>query len=108
VWLDTQKTKGFAGISEDIWNFHIGSYRVCEKWLKDRQAKGGKNPRLGLVLTDKDIEHYQKILFTVSETIRIMAEIDEVIRQYGGWPDAFATQTEELKKVAEDAADYDA
>ena len=72
-----------------MWNFHIGGYQVCEKWLKDRQAKGGKNPRPGRVLTDEDIDHYQKIVVALSETIRIMAEIDEVIEAHGGWPGAF-------------------
>ena len=72
-----------------MWNFHIGGYQVCEKWLKDRQAKGGKNPRPGRVLTDEDIDHYQRIVFALNETIRIMQEIDEVIGKHGGWPDAF-------------------
>ena len=74
-----------------MWNFHIGGYQVCEKWLKDRQAKGGKNPRPGRVLTDEDIDHYQKIVVALGETIRIMAQIDEVIDAHGGWPDAFVT-----------------
>ena len=73
-------------------DFPIGGYQVCEKWLKDRQAKGGKNPRPGRVLTDEDIAHYQKIVVALNETIRIMKEIDEVIDQHGGWPDAFATK----------------
>ena len=38
-----------------------------------------------------DIEHYQRIVVALNETIRIMAEIDEVIEQHGGWPDAFIT-----------------
>ena len=108
VWIDKAKTRGFKGVPEEVWNFHIGGYQVCEKWLKDRQAKGGKNPRPGRVLTDEDIEHYQKIVVALSETIRIMAEIDEVIEAHGGWPGAFVTEAEELPKVAEDAADYDA
>jgi len=91
VWIDKAKTRGFKGVPEEVWNFHIGGYQVCEKWLKDRQAKGGKNPRPGRVLTDEDIEHYQKIVVALSETIRIMAEIDEVIEENGGWPDAFQT-----------------
>jgi hypothetical protein len=28
----------------------------------------------------------------LSETIRLMKEIDEVIDQHGGWPDAFKTR----------------
>ncbi len=91
VWISP--TRWFEGVPEVVWNFHIGGYQVCEKWLKDRQAKGGKNPRPGRVLTDEDIDHYQKIVVALSETIRIMAEIDEVIESHGGWPDAFVTGT---------------
>ena len=92
VWIDKAKTRGFKGVPDEVWNFHIGGYQVCEKWLKDRQAKGGKNPHPGRVLTDEDIEHYQKIVVALSETIRIMAEIDEVIEAHGGWPGAFQTK----------------
>lgn len=92
VWLDKAKTIGFEGVSEELWNFHIGGYQVCEKWLKDRQAKGGKNPRPGRVLTKEDRDHYQGIIVALSETIRLMAEIDQVIDQYGGWPNAFKTK----------------
>lgn len=91
VWIDKAKTRGFRGVPEEVWNFHIGGYQVCEKWLKDRQAKGGKNPRPGRILTKEDINHYQKIVVALSETIRIMSEIDEIIEAHGGWPDAFVT-----------------
>ena len=91
VWIDKAQTRGFKGVPEEVWNFHIGGYQVCQKWLKDRQAKGGQNPRPGRVLTDEDIEHYQKIVVALSETIRIMSEIDEVIEAHGGWPSAFQT-----------------
>lgn len=69
-------------MSQEIWNFHIGGYQVCEKWLKDR--KGRK-------LSKRDIEHYQRIVVALSETIRIMGEIDAVIEEHGGWPGAFQT-----------------
>jgi len=95
VWIDKAQTTGFKGVPEEVWNFHIGGYQVCEKWLKDRQAKGGKNPRPGRVLTDEDIDHYQKIVVALNETIRIMGEIDEVIEQHGGWPGAFVTSAED-------------
>lgn len=80
VWIDKAKSTGFRGISENIWNFHIGGYQVCEKWLKDRK---------GRTLSEDDIVHYQKIIVALSETIRLMKEIDEVIDQHGGWPGAF-------------------
>jgi hypothetical protein len=100
VWLDgkgTAKkpkpgTSGFRPVPEEVWNFHIGGYQVCEKWLKDRQAKGGKNPRPGRTLTDEDITHYHKIVIALTATIRLMAEIDKAINTHGGWPDAFQTE----------------
>ena len=57
-----------------VWEFHVGGYQVCEKWLKDR--KGRK-------LSCDDIQHYQKIIVALSETIRLMTEIDEAIPN---WP----------------------
>jgi hypothetical protein len=83
VWVDKAKTTGFKGVREEVWNFHIGGYQVCEKWLKDR--KGRK-------LSKDDLTHYQKVIVALSETIRLMAEIDEVIDEHGGWPGAFATE----------------
>ena len=91
VWLNAAATKkgqpakpgtsGFRGVPEEVWNFHIGGYQVCHKWLKDRK---------GRTLSDDDILHYQRIVVAISETIRLMKEIDEVIDAHGGWPDAFA------------------
>jgi predicted helicase len=82
VWVDKGQTMGFGGVPEVVWNFHIGGYQVCEKWLKDRK---------GRTLSAGDIAHYQKIIVALSETIRIMGEIDAVIEEHGGWPGAFAT-----------------
>ena len=95
VWLDADKTNareghratkpgtiGFKGVPEEVWDFQLGGYQVCHKWLKDRR---------GRTLSDEDIAHYQKIVVALNETIRIMAEIDKVIEARGGWPDAFET-----------------
>jgi hypothetical protein len=75
-------TIGFCGVPEPVWNFHIGGYQVCEKWLKDRKGRR---------LSAEDIRHYEKIVVALSETIRIMGEIDRVIDEHGGWPGAFVT-----------------
>jgi hypothetical protein len=77
VWLDKAQTIGFKGVCEDVWNFHIGGYQVCEKWLKDRKSRP---------LSADDRTHYQKIIVALSETIRLMREIDAVIAKHGGWP----------------------
>ena len=67
----------FEGVPEEIWNVHVGGYQVCEKWLKDRR---------GRTLSDEDINHYQRVVVALNETIRLMAEIDRVIEEHGGWP----------------------
>ncbi len=77
------KTQYFEGVLPQVWGFHIGGYQVCDKWLKDRQKVKRK-------LTVDEVQHYQKIIVTVQETIRLMKEIDEVIEEHGGWPVAFA------------------
>lgn len=88
VWIDKAQTVGFQGVPEEVWNFHIGGYQVCEKWLKDRGPKKGKPGRL---LSPEDITHYHRIVVALSETIRIMQEIDIAIDSHGGWPGAFMT-----------------
>jgi hypothetical protein len=80
VWVDKAQTSGFRGVREEVWNFHVGGYQVCEKWLKDRK---------GRVLSKGDIAHYQKVLVALSETIRLMKDIDVVIEKFGGWPGVF-------------------
>ena len=94
VWIDAVKAKkdaadagvtgtvGFRGIRGDVWNFHIGGYQVCEKWLKDRKDR---------ILTADDIAHYHRIVVALHETIRLMREIDDVLAKHGGWPGAFQT-----------------
>ena len=95
VWIDGKGsarnfqsgTAGFSPVSEKLWNFHIGSYQVCQKWLKDRGPKKG-NP--GHTLTNDDIAHYLNISTAISETIGLMSKVDKVIDDHGGWPAAFA------------------
>ncbi len=66
------KTTFFAGVPEPVWQFHIGGYQVCHKWLKDRK---------GRTLSTEDIAHYGKIIVALSETIRLMTEIDAHIKE---------------------------
>lgn len=87
VWIDRARTTGFVGVPDAVWEFRIGGHQVCEKWLKDRK---------GRVLTDDDIAHYKGIAVALSETIRLMGEIDVSIDLWGGWPGAFAGGTTPL------------
>src|SRR5665648_77244 len=68
VFINTEQY--FGNVSEVAWNFYIGGYQPAQKWLKDRKKR---------VLKNTDIEHYQKIIVALTETDRIMKEIDSNI-----------------------------
>jgi len=87
VWINSSQR--FVDVPEAVWNFHIGGYQVCEKWLKDRKAR---------TLSADDIAHYQRVVVALNETIRLMAEIDRVIDAHGGWPGAFQASADEVVK----------
>ena len=69
VWINDNQY--FDKVPAVAWEFYIGGYQPAQKWLKDR--KGRK-------LSFDDIEHYQKIIVALTETDRIMKEIDKVIK----------------------------
>jgi predicted helicase len=73
VVINKQKD-GFMDVPEAVWNFHVGGYQVCQKWLKDRK---------GRTLSQDDIEHYQKIVVALGQSIDLMAKIDAAIPN---WP----------------------
>ena len=67
VWINSKQY--FDGVSQTAWEFYIGGYQPAQKWLKDRK---------GRVLSFEDIMHYQKIIVALTETDRLMKEIDKV------------------------------
>jgi len=71
------KTQYFGDVPRRAWEFHVGGYQVCHKWLKDRK---------GRQLSYDDLTHYQSIVAALDETIDRMAEIDATIDGHGGWP----------------------
>ena len=66
VWINP--TQHFTNVPEAVWEFEIGAYQVCEKWLQDRK---------GEVLSDVELQQYQQILVAVAETIDIMEALKE-------------------------------
>ena len=62
----------FEGIPENVWEYQIGGYQVCDKWLKER--KGRK-------LSLEDIKHFCKIVAALEKTLAVQKEIDEIYSQ---------------------------
>ena len=63
------ETQYFANVPEVAWSFYIGGYQPAQKWLKDRKDR---------TLEFEDILHYQKIIVALTETNRLMNEIDGI------------------------------
>jgi predicted helicase len=59
----------FNSVPEVAWSFYIGGYQPAQKWLNDRKDRK---------LEFDDILHYQKIIVALSETDRLMKEIDKI------------------------------
>ncbi len=57
----------FDKVPQVAWELYIGGYQPAQKWLKDRKDRK---------LEFDDILHYQKIIVALSETDRLMKEID--------------------------------
>ncbi len=68
VWINP--TQHFTDVSEEVWEYEIGAYQVCEKWLKDRK---------GEVLRYEDVRQYRAILVAIAETLATMEAIDGVL-----------------------------
>ncbi len=67
VYINSQKY--FEKVEKSIWQYHIGGYQVCDKWLKDRK---------GRALALEDIRHYSQIVTAIAKTITIQKEIDKI------------------------------
>lgn len=67
IWINDEQY--FENIPLVAWEFYIGGYQPAQKWLKDRKERQ---------LSFEDILHYHKIIVALSETDRIMKEIDKI------------------------------
>jgi predicted helicase len=67
VWINDEQY--FDKVPLVAWEFYIGGYQPAQKWLKDRKNR---------TLEFDDILHYQKIIVALTETDRLMKEVDKV------------------------------
>ena len=70
-------------VPPEVWDFHIGGYQVCEKWLRDRRGRALTYEDLEQAHDGKSVRRgYQcaKVVTALQETIRLMAAIDATLR----------------------------
>ena len=68
IWIN--RTQRFTDVPQAVWEFEVGAYQVCEKWLKDRR---------GEALSRAEMQHYRGILVAIAETLSVMGELDRVV-----------------------------
>jgi len=64
--LFINSTDHFEGISKEVFDFEIGSYKVIDKYLKSRK---------GLKLSFDEIQEIKKISKSIEKTIKIMKKL---------------------------------
>ena len=63
------ENKYFDGVSEEVWNYYIGGYQVCYKWLKDRKKR---------TLSGIEVKIYCRIVTALTKTLEIQNKIDQI------------------------------
>jgi len=59
----------FEGVKKEVWEYQIGGYQVCDKWLKERK---------GRTLSLEEIRHYCRVITALEKTIEIQDSIDRI------------------------------
>lgn len=66
-------TQSFENVPAEAWSLEISGYQVADEWLKLRQRNEYK-------LTYDDIEHFEKMIAALKETVKVKGFIDGMIR----------------------------
>ena len=64
VWINGAQY--FGGVPATVWDFEIGAYKPAQKWLEQRR---------GRKLTSAELDHYQRVIKALHDTLAIMDEL---------------------------------
>lgn len=70
--VSINQTQYFAPVPPVVWEYQVGGYQVCEKWLKDRR---------GRKLDMDDIRRYCRVATALKKTIEIQNQIDRLYQE---------------------------
>jgi hypothetical protein len=65
IWIN--QLQYFENVPPNVWNFCLGNYYVCQKWLKIRE---------GTTLKRQDVQDYQRLVMLIGETINLINDLD--------------------------------
>jgi predicted helicase len=81
IWLN--KNSRIECVPTMVWEYKIGGYQICEKWLKDR-----RNTELSI----SEVKNFQEILSVIEDTLELVAELDRALPKIENWDQEFAQQ----------------
>lgn len=64
------KNAFFSGVPQEAWDFMVGGYQPCQRWLKERR---------GYVLDKEDLGWYIRIVNSLYRTVAYMESIDKAL-----------------------------
>jgi len=59
----------FSKIDPEIWEYEVGGYKICERWLRER---------IGRKLNSNDQTFFMRIVGSIKDTIRLQRELDNL------------------------------
>ncbi|MGD0071653.1 MAG: type ISP restriction/modification enzyme [Candidatus Bathyarchaeia archaeon] len=62
----------FSKVDPEIWNYEVGGYRVCERWLRERN---------GRKLNSDDQIVFMRMVGSIKETLKLQQELDVLFPQ---------------------------
>lgn len=62
----------FEGIDQEVGEYRIGGYQVCDKWLKDRKER---------ILSLEEIKTYCRVVTAIQKTIEIQKDVDNIYEE---------------------------
>jgi hypothetical protein len=84
---DENSVVWIGGITEDIWNFEIGSIKQLENWLEDRKYIGSgencntrekRHKKLKRALTPQEFEEFLRLCSINKNTLKILPELNKI------------------------------
>ena len=64
------KTSYFEHVDSTVWEFIVGGYQPCHRWLRERK---------GRMLSDEEIQHYKNMVSAIAFTEKQMVQIDSAV-----------------------------
>lgn len=62
----------FSKVEPEVWNYEVGGYRVCERWLRERS---------GRKLNSDDQTVFMRVIGSIRETLKLQQELDVLFPQ---------------------------